>query len=253
LFNNFTLHDPGEHDHSDAALHSDSGHSGEGDDHSQVYSGHYHVYLDSSDDSDEHLTAWDSSYFYQLPQDIEPGIHTLRVSLRGGDHHALGIEQEVKIQLSDAAAAVSSSLVDVNAWKEQVAAVDNFPGHRPADTDCPDSSWYNEEGALEVETGYCRYLSLVQPSLTDVEAGDSLHLVLWHADLAFEQPATAHVAVTLAGETVWQQGIAIPAEANIYDLRIPVDFDAPAGSEVEFHLHNHGYNSWTLLGLEVER
>ena len=253
LFNNFTLHDPGEHDHSDAALHSDSGHSGEGDDHSQVYSGHYHVYLDSNDDDDEHLTAWDSSYFYQLPEDIEPGIHTLKVSLRGGDHHALGIEQEVKIQVTEAATSEGSSLIDVNAWSEQAAAADNFPGHRPADTDCPDSSWYNEDGALEVETGYCRYLSLVQPGLTDVRAGDSLHLVLWHADLAFAKPAKAHVAVTLAGKRVWEQSISIPAEANIYDLRIPVNFDAPAGSEVEFHLHNHGYNSWTLLRLEVER
>jgi len=253
LFNNFTLHDPGEHDHSEAALHSDSGHTAEAGDHSQVYSGHYHVYLDSNDDSAPHLTAWDSSYFYQLPEDVEPGIHTLRVSLRGGDHHALGIEQEVKIQVTEAAATESSSLVDVNAWSEQTAAADSFPGHRPADTDCPDSSWYNEDGALEVETGYCRYLSLVQPSLTDVKAGDSLHLVLWHANLAFEKPATAHVAVTLAGKLVWEQSIAIPAEANIYDLRIPVDFDVPPGSEVEFHLHNHGYNSWTLLGLEVER
>tara|TARA_R110001592_G_scaffold295594_2_gene565748 strand:- start:104652 stop:107168 length:2517 start_codon:yes stop_codon:yes gene_type:complete len=253
LFNNFTLHDPGEHDHDNAALHSDSGHMGEGDDHSQVYSGHYHVYLDSNDDADEHLTAWDSSYFFQLPEDVEPGIHTLRVSLRGGDHHALGIEQEVKIQVSGAAVTASSSLVDVNAWSEQQAGADSFPGHRPADTACPDNSWYNEDGALEVETGYCRYLSLAQPSLAGVKTGDSLHLVLWHADLAFEEPATAHVAITLAGERVWEQNISIPAQANIYDLRIPVDFDAPVGSEVEFHLHNHGYNSWTLLGLEVER
>jgi hypothetical protein len=253
LFNNFTLHDPGEHDHNDAALHSDSGHASEGDNHSQVYSGHYHVYLDSNDDSDPHLTAWDSSYFYQLPDNVEPGIHTLRVSLRGSDHHALDIEQAVKIQVTDAAAVDSSALVDVDAWDEQAAGADSFPGHRPADTDCPDSSWYNEDGALEVETGYCRYLSLVQPSLTEVKAGDSLHLVLWHADLAFEQPATGHVAITIAGNLVWEQSIAIPAEANIYDLRIPVTFDAPPGSAIEFHLHNHGYNSWTLLELEVER
>ncbi|MCB1709511.1 MAG: hypothetical protein KDI10_12375, partial [Halioglobus sp.] len=92
-----------------------------------------------------------------------------------------------------------------------------------------------------------------QPSLAALRAGDSLHLVLWHADLAFERPATAHVAVTIAGERVWERDIAIPAEANIYDLRVPITFDAPAGSEVEFHLHNHGYNSWTLLELEVER
>lgn len=253
LFNNFTLHDPGEHNHTDAALHSDSEHAAQSDDHAEVYSGHYHVYLDSDDDSDPHLTAWDSSYFYQLPADIEPGIHTLKVSLRGGDHHALGIEQTVKIQVTEAAVTQSSSLVDVDAWTAQAAAADNFPEHRPADPDCPDNSWYNEDGALEVETGYCQYLSLVQTSLAAIATGDSLHLVLWHADLAFEDPSTGHVAITIAGELVWEQSIDIPAEANIYDLRIPLEFDAPLGSDIEFHLHNHGYNSWTLLKLEVER
>ncbi len=253
LFNNFSLHDPGMHDHSDPALHDGSEHSAVADDHSQVYEGHYHVYLDTDDDSAEHLTAWDSSYFYQLPEDVEPGPHTLRVSLRGSDHHALGIEQSVEIEVAQGAAAAASSLVDVDAWTEQTTAADSFAGHRPADFQCPSSSWYSEDGALEVETGYCNYLSLVQPSLNGVKAGDTLHLVLWHADLAFEKPARAHVAVSLAGKPVWEAAVDIPSEADIYDLRIPVGFDVPAGSAVEFHLHNHGYNSWTLLELEVER
>ena len=253
LLNNFTLHDPGMHNHGDAAAHADSDHAMDADDHSQVFEGHYHVYLDTDDDSDEHLTAWDSSYFYQLPDDIAPGVHTLRVSLRGADHHALGIEHEVEIDVVESAEVSSLSLVEVNDWSEQTPAGDSLADHRPAELECPSSSWYNEDGALEVETGYCNYLSLVQPSLTAVKPGDSVHLVLWHADLAFEEPATAHVAVTIAGKLVWETDVAIPAEANIYDLRIPVDFDAPAGSEVEFHLHNHGYNSWTLLELEVER
>ena len=104
LLNNFTLHDPGLHDHADAAMHADSGHAAEGADHSQVFEGHYHVYLDTDDDSAEHLTAWDSSYFYQLPDELEPGVHTLRVSLRGSDHHALGIEHEVEFEVVESAA-----------------------------------------------------------------------------------------------------------------------------------------------------
>jgi len=188
-----------------------------------------------------------------LPDDIAPGVHRLRVSLRGSDHHALDIEHEVEIEVVNAVAAVSNSLVDMDAWTEQSAAQDTLATHRPASVECPSNSWFNEDGALEVETGYCNYLSLVQPSLAAIKAGDSLHLVLWHANLAFEAPATAHVAVTVAGKLVWQADVAIPTDANIHDLRIPMNFDAPAGSPVEFHLHNHGYNSWTLLQLEVER
>lgn len=253
ILNNFELHDPGEHDHEDAQMHDGTNHSGAGDDHGSVYEGHYHVYLDTDDDEADHLTAWDDSYYFSLPDDIEPGKHTLRVNLRGPDHHALGIEHTVEFEVNDTTAAQSISLVDVDAWKAQSVAQDSLAGHRTSGDVCPDNSWYNEDGALEVETGFCSYLSVSQPSLAAISAGDSVHVVLWHGDLAFEEPAVAHVAVTVDGKVVWEDRVDIPTEAEIYDLRIPVDFDAPKGSKVEYHLHNHGYNSWTLLALEVER
>ncbi len=246
LFNNFTLHEPGEH--------GDAGHhDAHGGDHSQVYEGHYHVYLDTDDDDAEHLTAWDANYFYQLPEDIAPGLHELRVSLRGTDHHALGIEDTVTIEVADTVAAQSDSLVDVNDWSFQSEAEDSRAAHRPASVDCPDNSWYNEDGALEVETGFCNYLALAQPSKTAIANGDTLHLVLWHGNLSFGRPATGHVAITIDGNALWEETVEIPANADIYDLRLPLDFSAPQGSKVEFHLHNHGYNTWTLLQLEIER
>ena len=251
LLNNFSLHDPGEHGdmtHADSE-HTDT-HEGE---HAGVYEGHYHVYLDTDDDTAGHVTAWDASYYYQLPEDILPGLHTLRVSLRGSDHHALDIEQSVVIEVDDSIATESLQLIEVNDWVMQSAAEDSNSGHRPAEVICPDNSWGNEDGALEVETGYCNYLSLSQPAKVAVAKGDSLHLVLWHADLAFETPAQAHVAITVDGHNVWEADVDIPLAAEIYDLRIPIDFDAPAGSKVEYHVHNHGYNTWTLLQLEVER
>jgi mono/diheme cytochrome c family protein len=250
LFNNFTLHEPGAH--SGGGSHDE--HTGMGDDHSAVYSGHYHVYLDTDDDDDaDHLTAWDAKYYYQLPDDIEPGVHNLRVSLRGEDHHGLGIEHSVDIEVVEATVVDSEPLIDVDAWTFQSAAQDSLSAHRPASVECPDNSWYNEDGALEVETGFCNYLSLSQPSLTGIEAGDDLHLVLWHGNLAFSSQATAHVSITVDGESVWSENVEIPSEAEIFDLRIPVNFDAPQGSKVEYHLHNHGYNTWTLLQLDVER
>ncbi len=253
LLNNFSLHEPGQHDHEDPAQHGGGEHDSPGDDHDGVYEGHYRVYLDTDDDEAGHLTAWDSLYYYQLPDDIEPGLHTLRVSLRGGDHHALGIQQTVEIEVVADPSGERNRLLDASAWVVQTAAGDNWPQHRPDTLHCPANSWYPEGEALEVETGYCEYLSLAQPSLSDVRAGDTLHLVLWHADLAFEEPASAHVAVSLAGEVIWEQEVAIPARAEIFDLRIPARNAAAEGSEIEFHLHNHGYNSWTLLQLDVER
>ncbi len=247
VFNNFSLHEPGEH--ADAAVDADE----HGGDHSSVYDGHYHVYLDADEDAAEHMTAWDSSYFYKLPDNLPAGRHTLRVSLRGTDHHALGIEQTVEIEVEDSPAAAARPLVDMTAWTVQPAAADRLSAHRPAQVTCPDNSWYAEDEALETQTGYCNYLSLAQPAKTALAQGDTLHLVLWHGNLAAEAPAQAHVAVTVDGHTVWEQTVKIPSAANIHDVRIPVDFDAPAGSTVEYHLHNHGYNAWTLLQLDVER
>lgn len=252
ILNNFTLHDPGEHNHEDAA-NPDDDHAAGGDDHSSVFEGHYHVYLNTDDDDAEHLTAWDDSYYYELPDNLPPGIHELRVSLRGSDHHPLGVEQRVEIEILAADATPDNQLVDVNSWEYQDADEDSLASHRASEDNCPDNSWYNEDGALEVETGYCSYLSLSQPSLTGVAAGDVVHLVLWHGDLAFDEPAEAHVVISLDSQIIWEEQVAIPAEANIFDTRVTVPFDAPAGSKVEYHLHNHGYNTWTLLQLEVER
>ncbi|MEZ5504221.1 MAG: hypothetical protein R3E50_16765, partial [Halioglobus sp.] len=251
VFNNFSLHEPGAH--GDAAHDEADPATMHEDDHVGIYEGHYHVYLDTDDDAAEHVTAWDAKYFYQLPANISPGLHTLRVSLRSPDHHALGIEQSVEIEVQDTPAKTKLQLVDANDWSIQTAAEDIFSAHRPADVSCPDNSWYEEDGALEVQTGYCNYLSLQQPARASLASGDTLHVVLWHGDLAFDGPAQAHVAITIDSHTIWEDSVRIPSDADIYDIHVPVDFAAPVGSKVEFHLHNHGYNTWTLLRLEVER
>ena len=51
--------------------------------------GHYHIYLNEATDEDEHVTAWDLTYEYPLPSDLEPGTHSLRVELRNNEHQAL--------------------------------------------------------------------------------------------------------------------------------------------------------------------
>ena len=251
-FNNFTLQDPGEHDHSDMSAH-DEGHT-EGSDHSALKTGHYHVYLDSNNDADEHLTAWDEAAVFQLPDDIEAGNHQLRVSLRAPDHHALGVEKTLDIKvIKDDTAVISEAIVLVekaNWTSAQGDTKDPLASHAPGNIDCSDNHWYSEEGALEVETGYCNYLSIKQASRLSIKPGDPLRLVLWHGSLRFDKPAEAHVAITVNEHIVWEHWESIPSEAKIVDLTFPADFYAEPGDDVRFHLHNHGYNSWTLFKFE---
>ena len=63
--------------------------------------GHYHVYLDTEDDAADHLTAWSATAQFELPADLAPGEHELRVSLRAPDHHAVGAEARVTIVVTD--------------------------------------------------------------------------------------------------------------------------------------------------------
>jgi len=242
LVNAFDLQEPGSSQASDDGT-VQQGHR----------TGHYNIYLDSEDDSADHLTGWDTSTFYQLPDSIVPGQHTLRVSLRDDNYQALGIEDRVTFVVEEPAAdSAVESLIDANNWREQGAAEDALASHRPETVNCPANAWYEEDGALEVETGYCNYLSVVQPGRVAINQGDNIHLVLWHGQLRNDEPGEAHVAVSIAGRIVFERQVAIPSAGGIYDVVVPATASVAQGEPVEFHLHNHGYNAWTLLTLDVE-
>jgi len=249
LFNAFKLQQPN-------SSHADHGHTEVAEDvASHAHNtGHYHIYLNTNDDDADHLTRWDNSTFYQLPEDLPPGEHTLRVSLRNDDHQAIGVDREVTIVVDDGTTDdTREALISVEDWQMQSAAEDSLAAHRPAQVSCPDNAWYEEDGAIEVETGYCNYLSLAQPAKAPVNKGDNIHLVLWHGQLRFDEPAEAHVAVSIGGQLVWEDSIEIPNKGGVYDITVPSTIAAAEGETIEYHLHNHGYNTWTLLTLEVER
>ncbi|MDE0952806.1 MAG: hypothetical protein OSA45_16210, partial [Halioglobus sp.] len=71
--------------------------------------------------------------------------------------------------------------------------------------------------------------------------------------LRFDQPEEAHVAISLNGTVIWEDEIEIPSDGSIYDVTIPSTVSAKIGDSVEYHMHNHGYNIWILLTLNVER
>ena len=97
VFSNFELLPPEGHNATgghDSVDHSNHGLGMTGGV-SMIREGHYHVYLDTEDDSADHVTQWIPRIDYTLPADIEPGEHYLRVNLRAPNHHALGIEASV--------------------------------------------------------------------------------------------------------------------------------------------------------------
>lgn len=140
-------------------------------------------------------------------------------------------------------------LVDHEQW-ESVASIDD-PYSRAADEVCLTPGLHMEDGALEVDTDLCGHVTLRQSSLFDVRAGDTLTVSLYHANLWYEEPAEALVAIRLGAEEVWSWTVAIPQSAATITESWTALTDVAAGSEVLFHLSNHGSNSWLFYTLTV--
>jgi hypothetical protein len=144
------------------------------------------------------------------------------------------------------------ALVEPEAWDVQPKNRDTQLEHRPGEVDCPrDTGWLVEEDALEVRTEFCNYLSVSQQSLLDLEAGIALELVLSHSALNFNAPATAHMAVSIGGNPLWETTVEIPSESDLIKQELTLPFAVQRGDTIEVHLHNHGDNTWTFHSLDA--
>lgn len=130
-------------------------------------------------------------------------------------------------------------------------APDSDPYPRSADEPCLVPGHHIEDGALEVDTDVCGHVTLRQESQSEVRAGDTLTVSLYHANLWHEEPAEALLAIRLGGEEVWSLTVAIPQSAAPITESWTALTDVAAGSEVLFHLSNHGSNSWFFYALTV--
>lgn len=131
------------------------------------------------------------------------------------------------------------------------ARSDPLAAHRPGASDCPAAAWGPEGGGFEVQTGVCGYAAFEQPLGMEVAPGDRLEISIWHDTLDAAEPATGHVAVLLGHDVVWEDTVAIPAvSAELGDV-VVVEHPIPADARLGIHLHNHGYNSWRFVTIDL--
>lgn len=146
------------------------------------------------------------------------------------------------------------SLIDHYEWVVLDADADPLAAHRPAMIECGLAGWkietsMLEDPKLEVDTNFCNYLGVEQPSLVALEQGQMVQVIFYHFDLVAPEPALAHVAIWIDGQVLWEQEIAIPGDANVFVEEFASPISAELGSQVMFHLHNHGQNTWVLQDL----
>lgn len=147
-------------------------------------------------------------------------------------------------------------LVDNEAWLATPAERDPFAAHRPVSFSCEEFVGWSvgDMGELDVEMLACGYLALEQPALVDVPAGGNLELSLFHFDLSAPEASTAHLALVVGEDLIWERELDIPggglaAPSAVYLERIELERAIALGSPVYLHMHNHGQNSYVFVHL----
>jgi hypothetical protein len=137
-------------------------------------------------------------------------------------------------------------LVDQAAWLAVEPSADLVPAHRPAEIECSTEGFYTEENTFEVDTSICNYVSVTQGLRVPIAASDTIELSLWHGPLVSADVAEGHVALFIGSEMIWELVVPIPNPGGYHVVTLNPGIDAPAGTPIQFHLHNHGLNTWTL-------
>ena len=145
-------------------------------------------------------------------------------------------------------------LVIADDWMRVIdPTLDVFADQRPPDAVCEDFGWGVDPfyQALEVQTDICDYATLSQPSLEPLEPGDVVDIVAIHGTLTAETPSEGYMGLAIDGELMWEFTAAIPGDAAPIEESFTVDRSFPLGSDVQFHVHNHGPNTWALVSVMV--
>lgn len=132
-------------------------------------------------------------------------------------------------------------------------AVDLFADQRPANAVCDDAGYFVDPFAqsLEIETDLCDYLTVRQPSLEPLNPGDVVTIQAFHDVLTAPEPAEGYLGLAIGGELEWAFTVPIPSDVGVIEEEFTIDRALPAGTELQFHVHNHGPNTWELVAVMV--
>ncbi len=142
------------------------------------------------------------------------------------------------------------SIIDQKDWTQVAFKKDPF--EPPDDATCDAQSGIGAEtldgeDTLAVLTGFCAWATLVQQSTLPLKKGDILNLRIWHFELTGEGPA--HVKLRIGEWVFFEKEIQKPHKAQLIAESIVVPFDFDIGSQIYFHVDNHGANEYSLVEL----
>lgn len=98
----------------------------------------------------------------------------------------------------------------------------------------------------------CNWLTLEQPSLRDIRAGDEVEIRMRHSSLTAPVPnGEAHMVFAIGDEVALDYNVLIPSDFAFPSEVWTAPRDFPAGTPVYFHVDNHGSNEYMLIEVNV--
>jgi hypothetical protein len=98
----------------------------------------------------------------------------------------------------------------------------------------------------------CDWLTLEQPSLRAIRAGDKVEVRAYHAELTAPAPdGEARMSFVIGDELIFDERIPIPFGSEFLSEVWTAPKEYPAGTQLLWHVDNHGSNEYLLIEVNI--
>ena len=97
----------------------------------------------------------------------------------------------------------------------------------------------------------CNWITLEQPSLRAIRAGDEVEIRMRHSQLTAPVPGDARMMFVVGDSVALEYEVLIPSDFQFPSETWVADKDYPAGTQLLFHVDNHGSNEYMLIEANV--
>ncbi len=97
----------------------------------------------------------------------------------------------------------------------------------------------------------CNWITLTQPSLRAIRAGDEVEVRARHSELTAPVPGDARMTFVIGDEIVLDYSVLIPSGFVFPSVTWTADKDYPAGTPLLWHVDNHGSNEYMLIEVNI--
>lgn len=150
-----------------------------------------------------------------------------------------------------ARAAGEYALIDHSAWRVVPWSDDPFADEASAPEACGETTFgvepFGSETVFSVDGLDCAWMTVQQPLLHGLRAGDLVRVRVWNFELTGRRGNTATLAMWVDNAPFWSKELPIPGPSALTIEFVEVTSDIAAGSPLTWHVHNHGSNSYSLF------